>query len=201
MSNYRKRHAEVCLTPADAVKKHKQHPEISKQCCEIDGHRLLIADLGHSTWPASDDKTEIISWDALAETQREKRAGIIFITGASQSHIRRYLQKWKNDIPSDTIRKLFPGWDSESSDRNQGSAIAVLWNPSYWDAGCFHNEPLPGDQVQRTAFCFKLRRVTTRSLAEEDHLFIVITKFHQGTAESGCHFDDHTRQSAFGRPY
>jgi len=204
MPNCRKRHANICLTPADDVKRHKQTPyfdepqdDNTKQCSEIDRHRLLIADLGHSTWPSSDDNTEIIQWDALAEIQKEQRAAIIMITGASQSHIRRYLQKWKNDSPSDTITKLFPGWDNDSSVANQGSAIAVLWNPSYWEATCFHNEPLDVDAVHRSAFCFKLRRVNTRRVTDDDHLFVVITKFHQGTTESGCQFDDQIRQSAW----
>ena len=119
-----------------------------KRCCEIDDHRILIVDLGYSDIPSCVDDTEMMDWETLAETQQEQRAACIFITGASKSDIRRYFQRRDNDsITSKAITNLFPGWDCEHK-FTAGSAIAVLWNPRYWNAECFHREILTKDLVQ-----------------------------------------------------
>ena len=51
---------------------------------EIDSNRLLVADLGSSSIPNCSDAPEIISWETMAETQQEQRAGVVCITGAPE---------------------------------------------------------------------------------------------------------------------
>ena len=150
----------------------------------IDGRRLLMVDLGHSTIPSLSDNHDTISWETLAETQQEQRAGVVLITGAPKG------------IGSDEIRSLFPGWESATITTN-GSAIAVVWNPNHWHAEGFTKEILTKNPVVRAALCLKLRRATARSGAVEDHFVLLLTKFHRGTAQSGQSFQAHDRATAW----
>ena len=44
----------------------RQNCPIEKRCSEIDNHRILIVDLGHSDIPSGVDETEIMEWETLA---------------------------------------------------------------------------------------------------------------------------------------
>ena len=72
----------------------------------------------------------------------------------------------------------------------------MLKNPKYWDAECFTTEHLTKDPARRVALCLKLRGVTIRNNADEDHLFVILTRFHRATAHSGYQFQDHDRVTA-----
>ena len=150
----------------------------------IDGRRLLMVDLGHSTIPSLVDNLDTISWETLAETQQEQRAGVVLITGAPKG------------IGNDEIRSLFPGWESARINTN-GSAIAAVWNPNHWHAEGFSTEILTKYPVVRAALCLKLRRATARNGAVEDHFVLLLTKFHRGTAQSGESFQAHDRTTAW----
>ena len=94
------------VSDADSVKRQRRDTA-------IDGRRLLMADLGHSTIPSLVDNLDTISWETLTETQQEHRAGIVLITGAPKG------------IGNDEIRSLFPGWKGARVNTN-GSAIATV---------------------------------------------------------------------------
>ena len=68
--------------------------------------------------------------------------------------------------------------------------MVVLWNPSYWKVEDIQKAFLSRDPT-RTALCLKLQRATTRSIADEEHVFVILTKFHLGIAESGNQFNTH----------
>ena len=158
------------------------------KCPNIDRHRLLIVDLGHSTVRSlASFSDEIISWDNLAEKQQEQRAGVVFVTGAP---------KCSDMIPDNDFERLFPGWYSESI-LTDGSGIAVLWNPNYWHATDFTTIKVTQYPLLRTALALKLRRVTTHNNAGCDDYFVIVTKFHQGTAASGHQFQAQDRKAAW----
>ena len=91
-----------------------------QRCLEFDGHRLLMADFGHSTIPSLNDVPEIISWETLAETQQEQRAAVVFITWSPPHYPEAAVVR-----EAAIIRRLFPGWKRERI-LVLGSAIAVL---------------------------------------------------------------------------
>ena len=157
---------------------------------EIDGNRLLVADLGSSSIPSCSDAPEIISWETMAETQQEQRAGIVCITGAPKR------DAWNDFSRLCITRRLFPEWKSESI-LTDGSAMAVLWNPKYWHAEDFQTAYPTKSPAQRSALCFKLRRVTSRRDADEDRFLVILTKFHHGTAKYGHQFEAHDRTIAW----
>ena len=114
---------------------------------KIDGNRLLVADLGSSSIPSCSDAPEIISWETMAETQQEQRAGIVCITGAPKRNA------WNDFSRLCITRRLFPEWKSESI-LTDGSAMAVLWNPKYWHAEDFQTAYPTKSPAQRSALCF-----------------------------------------------
>ena len=67
-------------TADSAKRQRKGHGE--KQI-EIDGQRILVADLGWSDIHSLCDVPEVISWGTLAQTQQEQHAGVVLITGAA----------------------------------------------------------------------------------------------------------------------
>ena len=163
-----------------------------QQCREIDGQRLLLADLGHSSIPTLHNVPDIISWETVATAQQEQRAGLLFITGVPKTFITNAPRGDTMLNHDKDLRRLFTRWKSEGILTN-GSAIAVLWDPKYWHAHAFIPAEITEYPVQRTALCFELRRVTTRSAADEDHVHVILTKVHRGTAQSGHQLQAHDR--------
>ena len=138
---------------ADSAKRQRNgHDE--KQF-EIDGQRLLVADLGCSDIHSRCDVPEVISWETLAQTQQEQHAGVVLITGAPKYDT-------GNEPVTAVFDRLFPEWKDWRILTN-GSALVVLWNPKYWHAEGMQQADLTKSPVQRTALCVKLQRVTTRS--------------------------------------
>ena len=66
-----------------------------------------------------------------------------------------------------------------------------------WDTDSWHVTPAQKDvtsyPVHRAALCMRLRRVTARRVAHEDELFVLLTKFRQGTAQSKQPLHAHER--------
>ena len=173
-------------TADSAKRQRKGHGE--KQI-EIDGQRILVADLGWSDIHSRCDVPEVISWETLAQTQQEQHAGVVLITGAPKYDT-------GNEPVAVVFQRLFPEWQDWRILTN-GSALVVLWNPKYWHAEGMQQADLTKSPVQRAALCLKLQRVTTRSYADEDYFLVILTKFHLGTAASGHQFDAHDRTAAW----
>ena len=134
----------------------------------INRHRILIVDLGHSTIRSlADGPDYIISWDNLAEKQQEQRAGIVFVTGGPKCSDMMM-------IPTKDFERLFPGWFYTSIETD-ASSIAVIWNSVYWHAVDFTTLKVTQYPLMRTALTLKLRRVTTRNNAGDDHYFVILS--------------------------
>ena len=109
-------------TADSAKRQRKGHGE--KQI-EIDGQRLLLADLGHSSIPTLHNVPDIISWETVATAQQEQRAGLLFITGAPKTFITNAPRGETMLNHDKDLRRLFGKWKSESI-LTSGCAIAVL---------------------------------------------------------------------------
>ena len=70
---------------ADSSKQQKKRH--GERHLEIDGQRLLVADLGYSSIHSLCDVPEVISWESMAETQQEQHAGVMPITGAPKKRL------------------------------------------------------------------------------------------------------------------
>ena len=127
--------------------------------------RILILDSGYSSIPQLSEPLENVSWSIVAEMQQEPHLVI----------------RAQEDC-SIEIQRHFRGW-SQKIVFTDCSSFVVIWDTDSW-----HVTPTQKDvtsyPVHRAALCMRLRRVTARRVAHEDDLFVLLTKFHKGTAQS-----------------
>ena len=96
----------------------------------------------------------------------------LLITGAPTEFITEAPRNDNKLKYNNTLRRLFKEWNSEGV-LTDGSAIAVLWNPNYWNAHYFIRGDITKHSVERSGLCFKLRRVPARNNAYEDHIHVI----------------------------